>query len=101
MCTQQETSMRTFVIPFVVIALTPGFAAAQEKRSTKLAEQEEVASGIRLLEAWINSQMAYRGLPGLSIAIVHDQDIVWSKGFGHADVDKKTPATPGTVYRIA
>jgi CubicO group peptidase (beta-lactamase class C family) len=69
--------------------------------AAKLAEQDEVASSIRLLEAWIESQMASRNLPGLSIAIVHDQDIVWSKGFGYADVEKKTPATPGTVYRIA
>lgn len=79
-------------------------ASAQEKRPAapvKLAEQEEMASSLRLLEAWIESQMAYRDLPGMSIAIVHDQDIVWTRGFGYADVEKKIPATPGTVYRIA
>jgi CubicO group peptidase (beta-lactamase class C family) len=90
--------MRTFF--FLLILCAPGIAHAQEK-AAKLAEQEDVASGIRLLQAWIDSQKAYRGLPGLSIAIVHDQDTVWSRGFGHADLDKKTATTPGTVYRIA
>src|SRR5262249_42193189 len=33
--------------------------------------------------------------------ILYDQDLVWAKGFGYADVDKRTPATPRTIYRIA
>jgi D-alanyl-D-alanine carboxypeptidase len=93
--TTGDLFMRVFLLSFIVLCV-PGMAHA-----AKLAEQEEVASAIRLLEAWIDSHLAYRGLPGMSIAIVHDQDIVWSKGFGYADLDKKTPATPGTVYRIA
>jgi CubicO group peptidase (beta-lactamase class C family) len=78
----------------------PVRAQAPQKPS-KLAEHEEVASAIRLLEAWIESQVAYRGLPGMSVAIVHDQDIIWAKGFGFADVEKQVPATPSTIYRIA
>jgi D-alanyl-D-alanine carboxypeptidase len=66
-----------------------------------LAEHPEVASSIRLLAAWIESQMAYRGLPGMSIGIVFDQTRMWSRGFGYSDVEKKIPATPTTIYRIA
>lgn len=66
-----------------------------------LAENPEVASGIRLLEVWIESQMAYRGQPGLSIGIVHDQELVWAKGFGYADVQRRIPATTSTIYRMA
>ena len=46
----------------------------------ELMSHEPVASNIDLLSAWIESQMAYSGQPGLSIAIIRDQDIVWSKG---------------------
>ncbi|HZW34256.1 MAG TPA: serine hydrolase [Isosphaeraceae bacterium] len=66
-----------------------------------LDQDPEVQSGIRLLEAWIDSQMAYRGLPGMSIGIVYDQDLIWSRGFGHADVEQQVPAGPETIYRIA
>jgi CubicO group peptidase (beta-lactamase class C family) len=60
-----------------------------------------VRSAIDLLSAWIEAQMAYTSLPGLSIGIVHDQELVWAAGFGHADVARDRPATPDTLYRIA
>lgn len=94
--------LAVFVILFVA---SPAAIAADEPRkdaaASKLGSNEEVASAICLLEAWIESQMAYRGLPGMSIGIVYDQELIWSKGFGFADIDKKVAATPGTIYRIA
>ena len=65
------------------------------------AHQPWVADRIRLFEAWVESQMAYRGQPGLSIGIVHDQELVWAKGFGLADRERAIPATPDTRFRIA
>jgi CubicO group peptidase (beta-lactamase class C family) len=60
-----------------------------------------VRSAIGLLAAWIESQLAYSGVPGLSIGILHDQELVWSAGFGRASLDPPRPATPDTLYRIA
>src|SRR5947209_14572221 len=71
------------------------------RRATGLAAQPGVASGIALLEAWIESQMAYRGVPGLALGIVSDQALVWARGFGRADRATKRPAAPETIYRIA
>jgi CubicO group peptidase (beta-lactamase class C family) len=45
--------------------------------------------------------MAYDGLPGLSLAVVVDQEILWARGFGLADLATERPATPDTLYRIA
>ena len=61
----------------------------------------DLDSGLNMLTAWIESQMAYRGQPGLSVAIVSDQKLVWSRGFGYADIERKIEATPSTRYRIA
>ncbi|MCX6648358.1 MAG: serine hydrolase [Candidatus Bathyarchaeota archaeon] len=61
----------------------------------------DLSSGVGMFTAWIEAQMAYRGQPGLSIAVVSDQKMVWSKGFGYADVEKRVEATPKTRYRIA
>ena len=38
-------------------------------------------------------------IPGMSIVIVYDQDVLLAKGFGYADLEKKIPADPKTVYR--
>lgn len=61
----------------------------------------EVAANLKLMESWIEAQRSYRGLPGLSVALVYDQDVVYAKGFGFADLDSRSPATKGTLYRIA
>jgi CubicO group peptidase (beta-lactamase class C family) len=66
-----------------------------------LAADGNVRSAIGLLSAWIESQMAYSGLPGLSIGVVHDQELVWATGFGRAGLEPARPATPDTLYRIA
>lgn len=66
-----------------------------------LLKNPEVASNIVLLEKWIVSQMESRDLPGLAIAVVHDQDLVWSRGFGYADLESKTPMTPKSIFRMA
>jgi CubicO group peptidase (beta-lactamase class C family) len=58
-----------------------------------LAEDPEVRSAIDLLEAWVEAQRVARDLPGLSIGIVHDQALVWSGGFGWADVARREPIT--------
>jgi CubicO group peptidase (beta-lactamase class C family) len=44
---------------------------------------------------------ATRGIPGLSAAIVHRREIVWSAGIGHADLEEDVFAEPDTRYRIA
>ena len=54
-----------------------------------------------MLDSWVVATAATREQPGLSIGVVHDQDLIWAKGYGFADLQKKTPATPGTLYRIA
>jgi CubicO group peptidase (beta-lactamase class C family) len=69
--------------------------------SPPLATDPGVAAAIGLLSAWIESQLAYSGVPGLSIGIVHDQLLVWARGFGRASLERPQPATPDTLYRIA
>lgn len=39
------------------------------------------------------------GVPGLSIAIGKDEKIVWSEGFGFADIENRVPVTPLTRFR--
>ncbi|MBN1316416.1 MAG: beta-lactamase family protein, partial [Anaerolineales bacterium] len=58
-------------------------------------------SNVDLLSAWIEGQIAYSGLPGMSIGIVQDQTLLWARGFGYANVGGQIPSSPDTLYRIA
>lgn len=48
----------------------------------------------------IRKEMKSNNITGLSIALVDDQRIVWTEGFGYADKANKVPATPQTVYAV-
>jgi CubicO group peptidase (beta-lactamase class C family) len=71
------------------------------KSAAELAADPNVSSNIDLFSAWIEAQMAYRNQPGLTVAMVYDQELIWAAGFGQADVAQQQPATPQTIYRIA
>ena len=87
-------------LPCVMIVIA--FQILPDARANEpLSKDPRVRSNIALLEAWIESQMAYKGLPGLCVAIVHDQDVIYQRGFGYADLKTKQPTTPDTLYRIA
>lgn len=73
-------------------------AMAQDER---LTQQPEIADKIHLVETWLQAQLDYHRLPGLSVALVYDQQLLWARGFGYADIEQKIPASPQTVYRIA
>src|SRR5439155_3825777 len=66
-----------------------------------VADHPDVAGAQRLFESWIRGQMAYRQLPGIAVGVVYDQELVWAKGFGYADVESRTPVTPATKFRMA
>ena len=46
------------------------------------------------VERFLVEEMNKKGVPGFSVAIVKDRDVVWTKGFGYADREKKVPAAP-------
>ena len=60
----------------------------------------ELRAALDVLTAWIDYRIAYLSLPGMAVAVVRDQELLWSRGFGLADVERAIPATPGTRYRV-
>ena len=65
------------------------------------ADAPEVREALQLLDIWLEGQRLKDDLPGMAVGVVHDQDLIWSKGFGYADLAKKTPTTDQTLYRVA
>lgn len=52
------------------------------------------------LESYLEALRVQAGIPGLSAAIVGDEDIVWERGFGRQDVGRAIAAVPDTPYHI-
>jgi len=88
----------------VILALgTAGAVRGQtpdKPQAVSLTSDPRFVQSIGLLEAWIDAKLAYDKIPGISLGFVVDQDLVWRKGYGYADVQRKAPATPKTLYSI-
>ena len=48
----------------------------------------------------VRAHLTQRNVPGLSVAVGVGGELVWSEGFGWADLEKQLPVTPDTVFRI-
>src|SRR5882724_10079363 len=59
------------------------------------------ASVLRRADSVVVAFMAAHHLPGLSVAIGLDRRVVWSKGYGLADVEDSVPVTRSSMFRTA
>ncbi|MFJ3459911.1 serine hydrolase domain-containing protein [Achromobacter spanius] len=60
----------------------------------------DYATVVNYLTERIPYEMGASKVPGLSIAVVDDQRIVWSTGFGYADTARHRRASGDTLYRV-
>lgn len=58
---------------------------------------KEQTSGI---ETSITQVMKDWRIPGVAIAIIKDSEVVYAKGFGYRDLDRKLEVTPETIFAI-
>jgi len=79
-----------------VFALTLAASAQEEiKQAPEKFEERLATLDKRLEEARIKNK-----IPGLAIAIVKDDQVVFAKGYGHSDVEANTPVDTETLFAI-
>ncbi|WP_029037909.1 serine hydrolase [Salinimicrobium xinjiangense] len=68
--------------------------------NAQTSEKDSLADAFHLIDTWLEAQVQYDNIPGLSVAIVKDQELIWSKAYGHSYVEQRVAATPKTIYSI-
>jgi serine beta-lactamase-like protein LACTB, mitochondrial len=79
-------------VPNVLFAQS---AAPYAEVVTVPAYTEQIGQAQALIAAF----MAERGVPGVSVAVAINDRIIWSQGFGYANVEHGIPVTPLTRFR--
>ena len=64
------------------------------------APQSDEAAALAKIEKAINERREALGIPGAALAIVKDGKIIFAKGLGYKDLEKKIPATADTQFAI-
>lgn len=88
-----------FFAPWLALLLLcmwqPGVSWAAPPRTGK--EVPALSSFDRMVE----ELLAKYGVPGAAVAVVKDERLVFARGYGYADVEKKEPVQPDALFRIA
>ena len=85
-----------FVLSASLLPL-PSVAAQQ---ATSTATALNYSAQLAAIEKAIDEKRKELGIPGLSIAIVKDDQIIYLKGLGEKDIERKLPVTPDTRFAI-
>lgn len=78
-------ALAALYVATLLVALSPSWAWAL---------QEDV-------DHFVRGQMAARHIPGLTVAVVKDGQVVLERGYGLANVEHAAPAAPETMYQLA
>jgi CubicO group peptidase (beta-lactamase class C family) len=62
---------------------------------------DPIATVVADLERYIPERMREARVPGLAVALIRDNQIVWTEGFGVANTLTQRPVTPTTVFEAA
>ena len=99
--------MRRLAAATLLLVATPlGAQNAPAARPTPVDRAQERPADARFLLAADSGRAVLarlreaEGIPGLSVAVLVDGEIVWSEGLGYADLESRVPATPLTRFRI-
>jgi CubicO group peptidase (beta-lactamase class C family) len=81
----------------ITICLIPHVALAQKSRPRATLNNTVVTR----LEQAIPHLMTEANIPGLSIALIRDSKVIWTRGFGVTNAETKAPVNDNTVFEAA
>jgi CubicO group peptidase (beta-lactamase class C family) len=95
--------MRALAPAFALVAvlgLAPVAASQQDSAAAAAADTVSPPRTIPELQARIREVLAETRTPGIGIAIVSRDSVLWAAGIGTADIAAGRPATDTTLFRI-
>jgi CubicO group peptidase (beta-lactamase class C family) len=88
-------AMKQFVCSLAII-----LGMSINLHSQDIKSNQSVKEALVLVKSWLNAQQAYEEIPGMSAAIVYDQELVWSGGFGEANPESGIVTSAETIHSI-
>jgi len=72
---------------------------SQQESSLRLSEPVETI--VADLERYVPEYMREQNIPGVAIALIRDGEVVWTEGFGVANMLTRQSSTPETLFKVA
>ena len=85
--------------PFAAVA-TPGLLTSNPEVEAHAEIQDRYNAAIRSGQSAIRALMETSKIPGMSVAVGINGEMVWSEGFGYADLENRVPVSKHTRFRL-
>src|SRR5688572_2556787 len=85
----------------VLLAMGAGACRTQTPNEPAPPASRRTADVVEAFERQVEADRNALKIPGLSIAVMQDGEVLSARGFGFADVERRIPATADTVYHLA
>lgn len=96
---------KRFLVSGLLLAQHISFGASADKINEEIQaiisdiKPKVVVAGEKQTNQSLTELMAHYQVPGISIAVVHDGELRWAKGFGIADSRAATPVIQDTLFQ--
>ena len=89
--------MRLYSVLLFLFAVVPTALVAQQPTT---ATATDYTSALAAIEKSLEEKRKELGIPGMSLAIVKDDKVIYLKGLGVKDFERNIPVTPDTRFAI-
>jgi CubicO group peptidase (beta-lactamase class C family) len=79
----------------------PGTGATAQRGDATVITKESVDAALDDIDGFVDAEMEFFGVPGVAVAVVYDDEVVFSKGYGVREVGTTDPITTDTVFQLA
>src|SRR4030042_6084481 len=86
---------------WILFLILCGFAFSEDRQARIARVENGLMSPVRIKgdNGWnILDRMKFYKVPGVSVAVFDDHRVVWTKGYGMADVETGKPVTEKTLF---
>jgi CubicO group peptidase (beta-lactamase class C family) len=94
-------ALLVLLITIVANDQTAVLAARSSQQEPPLRLSEPTEAIVADLESYIPEYMREEDIPGVSIALIREGQIVWTEGFGVVNAITRQPVAPETVFEVA
>ena len=63
--------------------------------------RQQVDDALGLIDGFVEAEMEATGVPGVAVAVVYDDEVVFAEGYGVRDVGTEEPVSVDTVFQLA
>ena len=100
---QFSRMLSALILAFAVVVTPlarPVLAQQTAPAKASVASTQTYTEVLAAIETAIDARRKELGIPGASLVIVKDDKIIYIKGLGLRDIDRKLPVTPDTLFAI-